>query len=216
MKSTITILFKFRFPFVRVPYPELICWVLCTDEGELWKPWRMKQSDYVYNMQSFMKTHSMPLSGLFDVDSFPEFSLLLVELFLSPFLSGPQMSSITSSWCWGFVLCYKGELGRQMQLLHQDHLLCQWQTTFIVLPKRTNRRPYHWGAENSALPNTCSGDLCEFQWSFFLWCPTSSCDFLWLLGSAVSPLQLVGKSPFPRFKSGLQWTPLKVILIWKE
>lgn len=137
MKSTITILFKFRFPFVRVPYPELICWVLCTDEGELWKPWRMKQSDYVYNMQSFMKTHSMPLSGLFDVDSFPEFSLLLVELFLSPFLSGPQMSSITSSWCWGFVLCYKGELGRQMQLLHQDHLLCQWQTTFIALPKRT-------------------------------------------------------------------------------
>ena len=58
---------------------------------------RMKQSDYVYNVQSFMKTHSTPLSGLFDVDSFAEFSLLLVELFLSPFLSGPQMSSITSS-----------------------------------------------------------------------------------------------------------------------
>lgn len=88
--------------------------------------------------------------------------------------------------------------------------------TFIALPKRTNRRPYRWGAENNALPNMCSGDLCEFYWLFFLWCPTSSYDFLWLLSSAVSPLQLVGESPFPRFKSGLQWTPLKVILILRE
>ena len=88
--------------------------------------------------------------------------------------------------------------------------------TFIALPKRTNRRPYRWGAENSALPNMRSGDLCEFYWLFFLWCPTSSYDFLWLLSSAVSPLQLAGESPFPTFKSGLQWTPLKVILILRE
>lgn len=88
--------------------------------------------------------------------------------------------------------------------------------TFIALPKRTNRRPYRWGAENSALPNMRSGDPCEFYWLFFLWCPTSYYGFLWLLSSALSPLQLAGESPFPRFKSGLQWTPLKVILILRE
>lgn len=84
MKSSITILFKFRFPFVRVPYPELPLLGSCTEEGELWKARRMKQSDYEQNVQSFVKTHSTPLSGLFDVDAFAEFSLLLIVSVSSP------------------------------------------------------------------------------------------------------------------------------------
>ena len=146
MKSSITILFKFRFPFVRVPYPELPLLGSCTDEGELWKARRMKQSDYEQNVQSFVKTHSASLSGLFDVDAFAEFSLLLVELFLSPLLSGPQMCSITSSWCWGFALCYKGELGRQLQLRHEDHLLCQWQTHIYCAAKKNKQKTISLGS----------------------------------------------------------------------
>lgn len=41
-----------------------------------------EQSNYVYNVQRFMKTPA-PLSGPFDADSLAEFSLLLVKLFPS-------------------------------------------------------------------------------------------------------------------------------------
>lgn len=81
-----------------------------------------------------METYLTSLSWLIYV----ELTLLLSSPYslsncLSPFLSGPQMFSITSSWCWGFVLCYKGEPGRQLQFLHprpsplsmtNSHLLC--------------------------------------------------------------------------------------------
>lgn len=215
MKRTITILFKFRFPFVRVPYPEFICWVPGTDEGELWKPWRMKQSNYVYNVQRFMKTQH------------PWVDPLMLTLLLSSPCSLPNCFSLLSCLVHRCALSPHRDAGGLCCVIRESWAgRCSSSTKSISsvndkphllrCQKRTNRRPYHWGAENSAWPNMCSGHLCEFQWSFFLWCPTSSCDFLWLLGSAMSPLQLAVKSPFPRFKSGLQWTLLKVILIWKE
>lgn len=160
MKSSITVLFKFRFPFVRVPYPELPLLGSCTDEGELWKAWRMKQSDYAQNLQSFVKTHSTPLSGLFDVDAFAEFSLsncfcllscLVHRCALSPHRdAGGLRCIIRESWA--------GSCSSSTKTISS----VKDKPTFIALPKRANRRPYRWGAENSALPNMCSGDLCEF------------------------------------------------------
>lgn len=126
-----------------------ISWVYLLGSWHWWR-WAMEtledETIWLCIQRAKVYENPAPLSGPFDADSLAEFSLLLVELFLSPFLSGPQMCSITSSWCWGFVLCYKGELGRQMQLLHQDHLLCQWQTTFIALPKENKQKTISLGS----------------------------------------------------------------------
>lgn len=81
------------------------------------------------------------------------------------------MFSTTSSWCWGSVPCYRSQPGRQLQLLRPRSSPWMTHSTFSVLPESTHRRPRCWGTGNSALPSTCSNDLCEFQWLFSFGAP---------------------------------------------
>lgn len=133
------------------------------------------------------------------------------KLFLSTLLSHSQMSSITSSWCWGFVSCCRRSPGRHGISSHptsppgsvaNSHLLCcqREQTEEHIVEKQ-------------------KVVLCQLRLQWFLWISVIAFVphvLLWLpAASSSSPAAGAGVS-FPMLKSGLQWTPLKAILILKD
>lgn len=216
VKRTITVLSKFRFPSVRGPYPRLICWVLRTDESELWKPQRTNKTMY-----KMCRVLWKPTERLW-VDSFM-LSWLFCCVLLTPCRTVCLLSclvhrcSLSPHRDAGDLCCVIRESqAGSCSSSTQDHLLCQWQTHIYCAAKKNKQKTVLLGSREQRFAKYV------FQW--FLWisaivflrCPTSSCDFLWLLDSAVPPLQPAEESPFPIVKSRLQWTPLKAILILKD
>lgn len=158
------------------------------------------------------------------IDSFVELTLCRTvpapcKLFVSAFLSGSQMSSITSSWCWGFVPCCRRSPGRQWHLLHPTSSPVSMTNSHLLCCQQEQTEEHTVEEQRIAL---CQlrvpmifvnfGEFCEFR---CLWCLISSCDFLWSWDPAVLLPQLAEESPFFMLKSGLQQTPLKAILILK-
>lgn len=150
-----------------------------------------------------MKTCLTPLS-------WPSWVLLAPCRTVSPFLSGPQMFSITSSWCWGFVPCCKGEPGRQLELLHPKPSPPSVTNLHLSCCQKEQTEDRIVGEERIALCQICVpatfvnfSDCFSSVPYFLLWLPVAlrSCRSSFAAGGGVSFAHIQARTAVDYFES---------------